>query len=246
MNNVTKQVTGVVAAVALFATLASAGYLARIGLSQEFGPSKAAGENKPANGSNRAPDNREKPDPIPADEEVWEDYPAEDLDYEPRMADRPGNFEVVAAVARLLDGLYAVEPDYTDMAFPFWDESKKFDSEEAWNTFWKEREDQDRADGRHRTNKLRQYNLELSELRFVNIAAGKAELTNFAEMGMGQGNVDTFVEMRKHHTERCVLVLVSADLESLQSDKVESDEKDPWKFFFVRKATGWKLTYFED
>ena len=249
MNNVIKQVAGVVAAVTVFAVLAGVGYITQAGMSQTFGPADPPRANRPADRGNKAHGNtwEEERDPIPAGESVWKDYPMEDLDYEPRLPDRPGNFEVMTPLAHLVHGLYAIEPDYPELAFPFWDESKRFDTIEDWNSYWQNKDDEYRSEGRYRMNKLRQYNFELSSIRFINIPAGKAEFANFATYGMNQGDYDTFVKMREHHTERCVLVLLTADLESLQSEKIESiKESDPLKLFFVRKSDGWRLTYYED
>jgi hypothetical protein len=214
------QVGGVVAAVTIFALLAGVGYLTQIGLTQTFGPSAPASNAPPRKqpNRNRAYSNwvdsnqpEEEREPIPEGEPVWRDYPEEDLDYEPRLPNRPGNFEVLATVARFLEAQYAIEPDYPDLAFPFWDESTKYETKGDWDEYWEEREANDRERGEHRTNKLRQHNLELVTLSFVNV------------------------------------VLVTADLESLQSEKVESvSAKDPLKLFFVKKSDGWKLTYYED
>lgn len=256
MNKLMMQVGGVVAAVTIFALLAGVGYLTQIGLTQTFGPSAPASNAPPRKqpNRNRAYSNwidsnqpEEEREPIPEGESVWRDYPEEDLDYEPRLPNRPGNFEVLAAVARFLEGQYAIEPDYPDLAFPFWDESKKYETKGDWDEYWEEREANDRERGEHRTNKLRQYNLELVTLSFVNVAAGSTELPNFTSYGMSQTHFERFVEMRAAHKERCVLVLVTADLESLQSEKVEPiTAKDPLKLFFVKKPDGWKLTYYED
>lgn len=256
MNKLMMQVGGVVAAVTIFALLAGVGYLTQIGLTQTFGPSAPASNAPPRKqpNRNRAYSNwvdsnqpEEEREPIPEGESVWQDYPEEDLDYEPRLPNRPGNFEVLAAVARFLEGQYAVEPDYPDLAFPCWDHAKKYDSVEDFEKYWEKLEAKDRERGEHRTNTLRQYNVELVMMSFVNIAAGSTELPNFASYGMSQTDLDRFVEMRVAHKERCVLVLVTADLESLQSQKVESiTVKDPLKLFFVRKPDGWKLTCIED
>lgn len=246
MNKLMMQVGGVVAAVTIFALLAGVGYLTQIGLTQTFGPADTPRQNKSSDPMNRARSNDGKYEPIPMEEKVWIDYPEDDLDNEERLPDRPGNFEVVSQVARLLQGLYAVEPDYPDLAFPFWKNSKKCDSEAEWNKNWAEQDARDRADGNYRRNELRQYNLELSTLKFVNIPSNSAEIANFSEYGMSQSNYSRFQKMREHHKERCVLVLAYVELESLRSENIESNAKDPWKFFFVRKSDGWKLAYYAD
>jgi hypothetical protein len=154
---------------------------------------------------------------------------------------------VIETMGELLKAMYAVEPGYPCLAFPFWEEGTKFETAEAWDEHKKKEEANRREGGNRRKNKLRQYNLEVRNLQLVNIPAGTTELPNPKAYGLSDSEYDRFVAMRKAHAERCVLVALQADLESLQSDKVESlKADDPLKFFFVKKAEGWKLVYLED
>ena len=119
-----------------------------------------------------------------------------------------------------------------------------YDSQEQYDA--EKRERYIEKDG-HRINRLRSYNIEVQKLQFINIEPGSAEIPNYKDYGFSESEYARFKEVRRSHPERCTLVLLWADLESLQSDKVESTEPDnPFKLFYVKKDDGWKRVYIED
>lgn len=247
MSKVLAQVALTVFGESLLVGLMGVGYLA-----QTFGPAQF---NEPAPRRNQARSNyayaNEGPrysnepmerKPIPKGESVWEDYPAEDLDNTKRLPDRPGNFEVVKKVGEFFEGIYGVQPNYKDVAYPF-RQNGEFVTEgqtlENWDgKSWRE--------GKARRNKLRQFNLVIHKLTMLEFSLGESAVAN----PEGYGNVkrlkEVFPEVRKHHPERCCLVLIRASAESLQSDKIEGNASDSDLILcYVKKDTGWKLVWFE-
>ncbi|MCA8910602.1 MAG: hypothetical protein KDB82_02770 [Planctomycetes bacterium] len=248
------KIAGVVVAVVVFAMLSAVGYLTQVGFSQTFGPSDPSAEGnfpqRHLHRSNVSPSNsygedEPGPEPIPEGESVWEDYDAKDLDNEKRLPDRPGNFEVIAKVGEFWEAMYQIDPDYNDVAYPL-----------CWNHEWyqtKEEQDADEAadeakyrkSGRKHKNKLRQFNVVMHKLTFLNLKEGESGIPNFADRGLTEVEVDEFAEVRKKHPERCVVVLIRAGLESLQSNKIEGDNSDAdFALCWVKKKdNGWKLVW---
>lgn len=252
MNKLMMQVGGVVAAVTIFALLAGVGYLTQIGLTQTFGPSAPASNAPPRKqpSRNRAYSNwvdsnqpEEEREPIPEGESVWEDYDDSSFKNKDRLANRPGNMQVVKKVGEFFEGMYLVEPDYADLAFPYNNNGKRIETAEAYeaaNAAWEQKR---RDDGRKERNKFRSYNVVIHKLTLLNLAEGETSPPNPAEYGF---NLERLESVRKDHKERCCLVLIRATLESLQSEKIEGDESDAdFVLCYVMKADGWKLVWFE-
>lgn len=248
MSKVLAQVALTVFGVSLLVGLMGVGYLA-----QTFGPAQF---NEPAPRRNQARSNyayaNDGPHysnepmerkPIPEGESVWEDYPAEDLKPK-RLPDRPGNFEVITLVGQFYEGRYQVEPRYTGhAAFPLWLASDRFESDEEFQAKRQVDDETRRERGRKQKNKLRQYNVIISELKLQRFASGESAVTNPKENGVTQTDLETFAAVRKAHPERCYLVLVDVQLESLQSDKVEGGGAAAEILCYVHKADGWKLVW---
>ena len=246
MNNVMKQVAGVVAAVTIFALLAGVGYITQVGMSQTFGPADPPRENRRTGLSNKAYGNgwEEERDPIPEGESVWEDH--DDLDQEDRLADRPGNFEVVSLVGEFFRSVYQVRPDFEHVAYPYQSDSKVWETKELHDAATAEAEAEARKTGRKEKNKLRSYNVVIHKVTLVNLKEGESGIPNATELGVSMSKIERLGEVRERHPERCVVTLLRVGLESLQSDKVEGDRSDSDMILcWVKKPEGWKLVWFE-
>ncbi len=257
MTKVWTQVGLIVLGVSVLAALMSVGYLAQTAFGQTFGPQQYNApqpKRKPANNNtgyagNEAYRSSNEPTerkPIPADESVWEDYPAEDLDNEKRLPNRPGNFEVIKMAGDFLEGAYQVEPELRGVAFPFNSNGTVIASREEFDRKNEDAEAKRRDSGIKQKNKLRQYNLVVHRITLQDVAPGSGSVTNPTEFGITEHKLDRFASVRKTHTERCVLVLMRMGMESLQSDKIEGDTSDSdFILCYVQKADGWKLVWFE-
>jgi len=256
MNKMWTQVGLTVLGVSVLAALMGVGYLAQTAFGQNFGPPQF---NEPAPRRNQARSNYASGNdayrysnepmerkPIPADESVWEDYPADDLDNEKRLPSRPGNFEVVKMAGDFLEGVYQVEPELRGAGFPFLSNGTLIASREEFDRQNKEAAAKRRESGSKQKNKFRQYNLVVHRITLQDVAPGSASVTNPAELGITERALDRFAEVRKTHAERCVLVLMRMGMESLQSDKIEGDRSDSdFILCYVKKPEGWKLVWFE-
>lgn len=237
------QVGLAVLGVSVLAALMGVGYLAQTSFSQLYSPPSAANEaagNLPAS---NAPQRTVQPAPIPEGVSVWEDYAAESLDNTKRMAERPGNFEIVKKVGEFFEGMYQVEPVMKDRAFPFNNNGKRIESADADAAATKATEEKLREEGRTQINKLRSYNIVIHKTTLLPFAVGESTIENAEALGV---NTQRFESVRKDHPERCWLVLLRAGFESLQSEKIEGNRNDAdFALCYVLKASGWKLVWFE-
>lgn len=226
MDKITRQFGVFVAVVVVFSLLAGFGYATQVGVAQMFDA-----QDEPAK-------------PISENESVWEDVPEEDLDYEPRLDDRPGNLEVVTKTGEFWEGMYKVEPDYEDVAYPLNWNGRVYKTKAENDAKIREQESEARESGRKLTNKLRRYNVVIHRLTFVNLEPGMTKVPNADELGFDQH--DRLSQVRKSHDGRAVLVLHRAGFESLESDKIEGDHSDSdFVLLWAKKADGWKLVWFE-
>ncbi|MBE7490488.1 MAG: hypothetical protein HS108_01805 [Planctomycetes bacterium] len=243
MSKILAQVALTVFGVSLLAGLMGVGYLA-----QTFGPAQF---NEPAPRRNQArgnwADSNEPRNPIPKDEPAWKDWDEAYYSNKERNAVKPGNFEVLAALAETLKSMRAVEKSYGPMAFPFWEEDDSWATKEAWDADESRKDDRARRSGKHRINALRLFNFEVSNVQLITLEQGETELPTRAEFGMSDQEFEHFKEVRKAHPERCVLVLLTMDLKSLESDRIQKAKVgNPLRLVYVKKADGWKLVCNED
>ncbi|MDH5641247.1 MAG: hypothetical protein OEY28_08130 [Nitrospira sp.] len=179
-------------------------------------------------------------------ESVWEDYSEDDLDEAARVELRPGTYVLVDALADVLDGLYAIEPVFPHMTFPFNNNGKLWETEEEMKTVLAEKENEARKNGRKLKNKLRQYNVDVHSLEFLEFGKGDDVIENPESIGFSERMMERFKEVRSNHPERAVLVCATCTLKSLQSEKVEGSADEPGFYFcFVRKERDWKLCWYE-
>lgn len=175
---------------------------------------------------------------------TWEDQDPKEFTEKERLADRPGNFEVARKVGMFFEGAYQVEPQVPDIAFPYNDNGRRIESAEAAAIREQRRDSQLRESGRKQQNKLRQYNIVLHKLTFVNLAKGETKVPNADALGFAQQ--ERLNEVRKDHPERCCLVLIRAGLESLESAKIEGNQTDSdFVLCYVLKGGEWKVVWFE-
>lgn len=245
MNNVAARARLTALGVGALALLMGVGYLAEKGFGQLYAPIASANEPPPSNRSRW--DNSPQPrNPIPDRESIWEDYPDSSLTNKARLSERPGNFELLKKVGQFFEDIYAVEPTMKELAFPFYHEDGTSRSSEAAEKAAKAKEAQWRAEGSKQQNGMRRYNIVIRRATFLRFAAGESSITNPAEYGLNDKRIDKFSMLRKDHPERCWLVLVRAAWESLQSDKVEFDNREAdFIFCYVWKPEGWRLAWFE-
>ena len=252
MNRVMAQVLGVVVAVALFAGLSAVGYFTQLGISQSFGNGdegnlprgKRGWGNRPLP-SNDLDDITER-DPIPEGESVWKDW--EDKDYiNQKRHLRPGNYEVLEALMETLRGWHAVEFKQGPLAFPYWQEDDKYESQEAYDRKQARKEDRAREGGEYLRNPLRLSNFEIQDLMVITLEEGESDLPGHESFGMSDKEFERFKTVRATHPERCALVLLNMDLHSMVSADVRKAKPgNPLRLTYVKKSDGWKLVSNED
>lgn len=164
----------------------------------------------------------------------WVDY--DNLDQKERLEERPGNYQTLAAVAEFFDRIYAVRPDYSRCAYPLQLDTRVYAD---WDELQKELDE--RAQGTKPKNKLRQFNVQIRSLavRDADTFAGTVEFKKWHPLQQKR-----FTELRKRHPGRAVVALVHADLESLQSPKVESGD-EPLVLYLASSKGGWRVAWFE-
>src|SRR5262249_52952952 len=131
----------------------------------------------------------------------WVDYDAADFTEKDRLKDRPGNYAILAALSELLDAWYQVRPDYSRCAFPFQDDSKTFQTPAEAEKFLDDRA----RGGRAPTNKLRQFNINLSGLSVYDPDNALASPEVLKTVGKKFPR-DLLAAVRKAHPGRAVLV----------------------------------------
>lgn len=164
----------------------------------------------------------------------WVDY--DDLDQVERLKERPGNYHVLATVADFFDGIYQIRPAFKSCTYPLQLTGvvieRAEDIEKGLN---------EQAKGGGRKNKLRQFNIQVRSLS-VHDAEGFDKSAEFKKLH--ESDRKRFGEVRKRHPGRAVVVLVQADLESLQSPKVEGGEV-PNIFYLVWQKGRWLVAWYE-
>lgn len=164
----------------------------------------------------------------------WVDY--DDLKETERLKERPGNYQVLAAVSDFFDRAYRIRPDCSRDAYPFQQDSK---------TFAKREEAERWLDAHKGKNKLRQYNINIKSLSVYD--AGEMENSPELRKKLGkQFMQDRFVAVRKRHPGRAVVVLIDLDLYSLQSKKIEAGSlDDPIVLYLICVKDGWRVAWFD-
>jgi hypothetical protein len=165
----------------------------------------------------------------------WIDYV--DLKQTERLKERPGNYAVLAAVAEFFDGLYAIRPDYSRCAYPLQLDSGTYAS---WDEVQKEL-DARANDGGRQKNAIRSYNVIIRSCS-IHSAESFSESVEFKKLHKHRQK--RFGEVRKRHPGRAVMVLVHADLESLESPKVEGSEV-PLILYLVHAKKQWQVAWFD-
>ena len=237
MSKLTTQVAGVVAAVSIFAVLSAIGYFSQLGLSQTFGPTAPEGNTpaKRAPNGNRAYGNRaDSDDPDPRKVDGWKDVPDEDLTNEARLRNRPGNFHAIPVIVDFLDGLYQVEPEYRNLAYPFQLDSKLIESEDEFEGW--------RKPDKTGVNRIRRNNIEIVSINVFNLESDVGVDKVPESLGFQSKEPERLQKLRESHTGRLVLVSLVITTEALDSDETRSDEAT--RFALHRDSDGhWKIVY---
>ncbi len=163
----------------------------------------------------------------------WVDY--DDLDQEERLKERPGNYQVLATVADFFDGIHQIRPAYRRCAFPVQLGRHVFSRADDIEKHL----DREAKQGRNQ-NKLRKYNIQIRSLS-INEAETFGKSAEFKKLFESDQKI--FVEVRERHPGRAVVALVSADLESLRSPKVERGD-EPFIFYLVWQRGRWLVAWF--
>jgi hypothetical protein len=164
----------------------------------------------------------------------WVDY--DDLKETERLKERPGNYQVLAAVSDFFDQAYRIRPDCSRDAYPFQSDSKTFANREEAERW---------LDAHKGRNKLRQYNINIKSFSVYD--AGEMERSPELRKKLGkQFMQDRFAVVRKRHPGRAVVVLLDLDLYSLQSKKIEEGSLDnPIVLYLIHAKDGWRVAWFE-
>ncbi|HMC66452.1 MAG TPA: hypothetical protein VKI65_16070 [Gemmataceae bacterium] len=163
----------------------------------------------------------------------WVDY--DDLDQTERLKERPGNYQILGAISEFYDAMYRVRPDYSRCAFPFYEDSKRFNNLEEIHKWWDDWA-KDRAVAR---NKLRQFNIEIKSFS----AYDPDEVSKSPQLLKKlphKTDQERFAKVRKDHPGRAVLVLLKEELRSLQSKKIEEGDGI---LYLVHSGGRWKVAW---
>jgi hypothetical protein len=167
----------------------------------------------------------------------WVDY--DDLDEVERLKERPGNYHCLTAVVQFLENVHAVRPNYRECAFPLQLDSRTYEDVEQIEKALDERA----TAGRRPKNKLRQFNI---RIRSLSIHDAEAFVNSPHYKRLHSLTTKRYDMVRKRHPGQGVVVLVYADLESLQSPKVERADDDPLILYFVQDRRHWRVAWFEN
>jgi hypothetical protein len=164
----------------------------------------------------------------------WIDY--DDLTEAERMKTRPGNYQVLAALSDFLEAIHQVRPDYTRCAFPFQENSNTYEGLDDMRKVLDESAKRASAP----KNKLRKYNITIKSLVIHDadtVAKAPDKILKLRTLP------ERFVEVRKRHPGRAVVVLANIDLESLHSSKIENS--GDFLFYLLYGDKGWKVAWYE-
>jgi hypothetical protein len=151
-----------------------------------------------------------------------------------RLKERPGNFQVLAAIYEFFEGCYSVRPDYSRCAFPL-----QLDATMhlTWDDLQKELDEQT-ANGERPKNPLRKYNV---QIRGVSIHDAEKFSTSDEFKKLRDFEQKKFTDVRKRHPGRAVIAFVQADLESLKATKVESGQMI---LYLVFAKNRWQVAWY--
>lgn len=202
-------------------------------------------DNQPLD-SDDYPDNgsRTQRDPIPEGESVWEDY--DDIQDSPRYKDRPGNYQALFALYDFLEGQYQVQPEYRQAGFPLYigGNDPPIETKEDLETMYKQFENKIRASGRKKKNKIRQFNIDLKEIRLFDLHSG-ADLPPRAETKLTEKQEVRVLEIRRRHDGRGLLIRSIEQHPALQSDKIEGTLDGSYYWYMLVRSDGvWKVVWF--
>ncbi len=237
--------------VGVLGVFAGIGHLAQFGTADVFGAGNGDLSSPRGNGTvrramgNQAPGLQER-DPIPEDESAWADVDESAFRNKERLAERPGNFEVIKKVGEFFEACYQVQPVARDLSYPLFIESERIESKQEHDRREADRDRVAREAGIPRTNGWREGNFIIHKLTLCRFKQGEATITNPADHGLKEYEIDRFVEVRKLHPEPCYLVLVHLSYESFKGDKVSFNNNDSDMILcYVRKSDGWKLVWMD-
>ncbi len=230
--------------------LIGSAWMAERSAAQSYGPAVGnapAGprKNQPYNDAGEPQSNSPPRDPIPDDESVWEDY--KNLEKSPRFKDRPGNYPALFALYDFIDGMYQVRPEYRSVGFPLYFDGgdPAIESKQSLDKKVSEYEESIRKSGTKKRNKIRQYNLVIKELHFIDLDEG-VPLPPLNESKLTERRDARVTEIRRRHTGHVLLVRALEEFQSLESKKIEGGEEGNYHWYMLALTKeGWKVVWYD-
>lgn len=173
---------------------------------------------------------------------AWKDYPRATLTNTDRLKERPGNFQILAAIGQFLDESYSIEPNPTNLAFPINFNGKTYESRGDLDHDRSVEHDEALQSGKDLYNPRRLSNIDVHDIKFVELAKG--ESVEFD----GEPRSGQFKWVREKHPGRMIVAYLNVTKSSLKSDEATGGSDAPYEMVmaFAHGGNRWRLCWIND